>query len=275
MGKHILHLADTRVDYITYEVLYRAKSCGFTDVQISPVQEDRGALEWWDRYQPVSFDINNIITDMKSLTQLGNRCRMVGIGLIVDIVTHHTTTELIKSKLVELLYSETKSVGNYDSRYESTHYRIGGLPTLDMWSSDVHAAVNNMILELIDCGVTGLRWDACKHIELPEEGCPFFTETMCKFDQLFQYGEVIFTPRELLEKYQKIMVVGTEDSKGTDDTKCVLWAESHDSFREGWSNDLSAQQVVDNYYRLLRDHPNANTLFYQRPFCNIWRDIKH
>lgn len=276
MAARILHLCDWKANDITYDVLVQVRSCGFTHIQISPVQEVREDIDYfWNLYQPISLQIGNRIANRTDLRQLGTRCENIGLGLIVDIVAHHTTTELEKSKLIRLLYNETRLVMNYNDRYENTHYRVGGLPTLDMWSSALQSQVNNLINELIDCGVTGLRWDACKHIELPCEGCSFFTNTMQRFPELFQYGEVIFTPHDLLKKYQDIMVVGTENPQGTDDSKCVLWVESHDSFREGWSNYLDSNTIVANYYRLLSEHPNANTLFYQRPYDNSWKNIKH
>lgn len=276
MSNRILHLCDWKADEITYNVLSHAQICGFTHIQISPVQEVRANIGYlWNLYQPISLDIGNRIANKTELRQLGSRCENMGLGLIVDIVTHHTTTELEKSKLLRYLYNEDKLVMNYNDRYENTHYRVGGLPTLDMWSPELQSKVNHLIYELKECGVTGLRWDACKHIELPCEGCDFFTNTMQRFPELFQYGEVIFTSADLMKKYQEIMIVGTENPQGTDDSKCVLWVESHDSFMEGWSNNLDSNTVVANYYRLLSEHPNANTLFYQRPYDNSWKNIKH
>ena len=61
MSERILHLGDWRLNDITDEVITKAKNCGFTQIQISPVQEDRGIPDWWDRYQPISFEIGNIL----------------------------------------------------------------------------------------------------------------------------------------------------------------------------------------------------------------------
>lgn len=276
MKHRILQLADWNSNAINYEVLIKAKQCGFTDIQIGPVQEVREGIGYlWNLYQPVSFNIGNRIANKTDLRQLGTRCESIGLGLIVDIVTHHTTTELEKSKLIRLLYNETRLVMNYNDRYENTHYRVGGLPTLDMWSSALQSQVNNLINELRECGVTGLRWDACKHIELPCEGCNFFTNTLQVHQEMFQYGEVIFTPRDLLEKYQQVMIVGTENSQGTDESKCVLWVESHDSYHEHWSNFGNSDEVAYRYMDLVREHPSANTLFFARPFCDSWKLIRH
>lgn len=276
MKHRILHLADMTADTITYEMLYKALQCGFTDIQLSPIQPVREEIpDWWNLYQSTDICIGNRIADKNRLVDLANRCKLVGIGLIVDIITHHTTTDIDRSNLSSLLLDETRCVVDYNNRYESTHYRVGGLPTLDMWSSELQSKVNHLIHELKECGVTGLRWDACKHIALPCEGCSFFTNTMQQYPDLFQYGEVIFTPADLLRKYQEVMIVGTENSQGTDDSRCVLWVESHDSFREGWSRHLSSAEVAMNYYRLLHEHPNAHTLFYQRPYDDTWKNLRH
>ena len=276
MAARILHLCDWKANDITYEVLTQARNCGFTHIQISPVQEVRDNIGYlWNLYQPISFQIGNRIANKTDLRQLGTRCENIGLGLIADIVAHHTTTELSKSKLTRLLYPEDRLVYNYENRYENTHFRVGGLPTLDMWNSNVQYLVRSLIRELINCGVTGLRWDACKHIELPCEGCDFFTNTLQAFPDLFQYGEVIFTEKSLLEEYQKVMIVGTENSQGTDESRCVLWAESHDSFNERWSVFNNPDDVVYRYMDLIRQHPNANTLFYARPYCDSWKKIKH
>ena len=276
MVHRILHLCDWKATDITYEVLCKAKDCGFTDIQISPVQEVREDIGYlWNLYQPISFQIGNRIANRADLRQLGTRCENIGLGLIADIVAHHTTTELEKSKLTRLLYPEDRLVYNYENRYENTHFRVGGLPTLDMWNSNVQYHVRCLIRELINCGVTGLRWDACKHIELPCEGCNFFENTLELFPELFQYGELIFTSRDLMEKYQQIMIVGTEDSRGTDESKCVLWVESHDSHNEKWTHFDNPDDVAYKYMELVKQHPNAHTLFYTRPFCDSWKLIKH
>ena len=275
MSERILHLGDWRLNDITDEVITKAKNCGFTQIQISPVQEDRGISDWWDRYQPISFEIGNILGSREDLIQLGNRCRRVGIGLIADIVVHHTTTDIERSKIKSLIYDVNRNIVDYNNRYELTHFRVAGLPTLNMWKYNLQYYVRSLINDLISCGVTGLRWDAAKHIELPVEGCNFFENTLCVYPELFQYGEVIYSDYMTLTEYQKIMITGTENSQGTDERKCVLWVESHDSYRAGYTAYKDEYQVAREYMDLVNNHRGANTLFYTRPFSEAWKTIRH
>src|SRR5262249_1153220 len=67
---------------------------GFAAVQISPPEEHSITPnhDWSERYQPVSYSIarSRSGTDVE-FTDMVNRCKAVGVGIIVDAVINHMT----------------------------------------------------------------------------------------------------------------------------------------------------------------------------------------
>ena len=64
--------------------------------------------------------------------------------------------------------------------------------------------------DVIECGADGLRFDAAKHIELPEDpgGSDFWPrviQSLKNKEKLFLYGEVLQCGASNYEKYTKYM----------------------------------------------------------------------
>ena len=107
-----------------------------------------------------------------------------------------------------------------------------GLPGLRTDNYDLQDKIIDFLNKLIDCGADGFRFDAAKNIALPSENnCNFWIRVLgeLKKKDLFNYAEVIFTPKNLIDEYCKYINVLT-DSIGSDKSKLVTFVESHDSY---------------------------------------------
>ena len=62
---------------------------GFEGVQVSPPQESIQGSQWWTRYQPVSYEIISRSGDEKDFVSMINKCKSLGVNVIVDVVMNH------------------------------------------------------------------------------------------------------------------------------------------------------------------------------------------
>lgn len=274
----ILSLFNCRLNDIK-SVLPLIKEQGFDAVQISPLQrtKDDWSNEWWMLYQPINFEIGNRIGSREELRELCDEARRNGLIIIADTVFNHLAGLDNSGSLIphpdcdkDLLYNpncwkERKPVTNWDDRYQVTHYCMG-LPGLNPDNHIVQEKVIKMLNEYADLGVDGFRFDAAKSIALPEEGCEFFKTITYNLNRWLPiiYGEVLFSDKELIDKYAKYMKVLT-NSEATNKESIIKYIENKDSFLSkdlGWTKDWSTDRVNNEYYQLTGNYPN--TLFYDR-----------
>ncbi len=191
-GGAILHCFDWSYKEIE-AALPDIAAAGYVAVQTSPVQQPKdynsawtGGDQWWKLYQPLGFTIADGDTwlgtkqDLKDLCDAAEDC---GIYVIVDVVANHLANKTggggwaqvnpeIDPELYyeEYFHSNTAGVGD-GSRYEMTQNQMG-MPDLNTGNEFVQQKVYNLLVECVDCGVDGFRFDAAKHIELPNDpGC--------------------------------------------------------------------------------------------------------
>ena len=262
------------------------KDQGFDAVQISPLQKtkDDNSREWWMLYQPISMEIGNRIGSKEELKELCDVANDYDVYVIADVVVNHLAGSDNKGSLTphpdcdkELLYNpdcwkEKKNMGpkDWDDRYKVTHYCMG-LPGLNPRNEVVQRKVINMLNEYADLGVEGFRFDAAKSIALPEEfgeNCRFFPNVTYNLNRpvAIIYGEVLFSDRDLIEKYSQYMKVLTTGDANDKDS-IIRFVENKDSFLSGdvgkWTADWPVDRVVDAYANWLT--PNyPNSLFYAR-----------
>lgn len=256
---------------------------GFTSIQTSPLQPLKETkTAWWLLYQPCGFTIGNELGSKSELIELCNKAKEYNIRIIVDVVCNHVANkqdDLLAphEKVDKILLSdphfwkEKKYVFNWNDRYEVIHHCIG-LPSLNLSNYNLQDIVIQFLNELIDCNVGGFRFDAAKHIGLPEEGNVFWKrvlENLKHKETLFNYAEVIFADKELIDKYCKYINVLT-DGFGSDKNKLVTFIESHDTYYEfGYTKNMTDEMLIREY-RVLTENFN-NTLFYSRPWSKLWR----
>ena len=187
-GSAILHCFNWSYNNIKNN-LQAIKDAGYTAVQTSPVQtpkdynpswRDQGG-QWWKLYQPLNFAISNNTwlgtkNDLKSLC---DTAESMGIKVIVDVVANHLSGNggggygnldgSVDGSLKRWEYfHDYNDWANDGSRYAMTMGHIG-MPDLNTGHGDVQRIVKNFLIECINVGVDGFRFDAAKHIELPTD----------------------------------------------------------------------------------------------------------
>ena len=187
-GGAILHCFDWSYNEIK-AALPDIKAAGYVAVQTSPVQQPKDynaewtdGNQWWKLYQPLGFTIADGDTWLGTKAELTELCTVAedqyGIKVIVDVVANHLANktggggweqvnENIDPDLYYPEYFHTNTAGvNDTNRYTMTQNQMG-MPDLNTSNQFVQQKVYDFLVECVDCGVDGFRFDAAKHIELP------------------------------------------------------------------------------------------------------------
>lgn len=282
----ILHLLNWPLKDISYS-LDKVASQKFDAIQINPLQplKEDGYREWWMSYQPCGFQIGNVYGSKDDLLNLCEEASRYNIKIISDVVCNHMAESsngyLEPHDKVDVVlksnpdfWKERKNVENWNDRNEVIS-RCMGLPSLNLANHDLQDIIISFLNELIDCGVMGFRFDAAKSIALPEEGNDFWPRVIycLKKYGIFLYGEVIFADKGLIDKYSKYMSVLTNGT-GSDINKLVGYVENHDTYLSdgtlGYTKKMPSLEIAKQYAHINQFYPN--TLFYARPYDDIWKD---
>ncbi|MBE6923691.1 MAG: starch-binding protein [Ruminococcaceae bacterium] len=192
-----------------------------------------------------------------------------------------------------------KNTSNYSSRLEVTQYCMAGLPDLNTANKKVQNYVLEYLKECIDAGADGFRFDAAKHIETPEDGdlasdfWPTVINGATEYAQssrgieLYCYGELLddTAGNGGVGAYTKYMSVtdniwsasalgaisgGSASGffanyrKSDDASQLVLWAESHDTYADGSTADVS-ENNINKTWALIAARADAMSLYLARP----------
>ena len=266
----------------------KIKEQGFDAIQIPPIEplKEEDATVWWKAYQPISFQIGNAYGTKEELIRLCQKCESIGLRVYADAIINHMGADnnhplLPHEKVDPILrnhpeyWKEQINVTNWHDRQDVIHHCMG-LPGLNVYHQDVEDMIVNFLNELIDCGITGFRFDAAKSIGLPSEGYRFWPNLIYRLKKygLFLYGEVIFeeNPR-IIDEYAKYMyVLGNYD--GSNREEMVKFIETHDTYLSedalGYTKNWSTDKVINDYVILAKYY--NNTLFYIRPNDHTWMD---
>jgi alpha-amylase len=234
-------------------------------------------------YQPINFNIGNRIGDKEALSTLCYEANKNGLIVVADAVINHLASSdnvgsLIPNKMCDREILENKdsfkirkNVDNWDDRYQVINYCMS-LPGLNPNSRLVQKKIIDMLNEYISLGVSGFRFDAAKSIALPEEGCDFFpniTHALSKWLDII-YGEVLFSDKDLIQKYAKYMKVLT-NSDAYNINDIIKFVENKDSYLSrdlGWTRNAKTWEINEWYNGLCMYYPN--TLYYARNYSNDW-----
>lgn len=323
-GANILHCFNWSYNSIKAN-LKAIKDAGYTAVQTSPVQapKDYSASwtdqngQWWKLYQPITLSIadgNTWLGTKAELKALCTEAENYDIKVVVDIVANHmgniSGTGNNMSDISTQVESEIRNNSSYwhlnsiwandGSRYDMTQGSIGE-PDLNTGNSYIQNRVKNLLIDCINQGVDGFRFDAAKHIELPtDSGCGSdFWPTVINGSQsstsqkIFYYGEILNGCGTDISNYTKYMSItdnytsdsklvaanssdasglaGSSYSKGAAPNKNVLWVESHDTYMgdsgsAGYKNtkNISNTSIV-KAWAIVGSRANASSLFFARP----------
>ena len=163
---------------------------GFAAVQISPPQEHIVAPNhpWWQRYQPVSYQLESRSGTRAELADMVSRCKAVGVAIYADAVINHMSgmesgTGIAGTKFTHYSYpglyenedfhhcglsGKSDDIFSYRNREEVQKCELVNLADLDTGSSKVQDRIAAYLNDLISLGVEGFRIDAAKHIDTNE-----------------------------------------------------------------------------------------------------------
>ncbi len=321
--------------------------CGYSAIQTSPVTQPKdyiydgvvgtdvgtpgvgGTGNWWKVYQPVTISVcDNGQTWFGTKEELESLCAKAeeyGIKVIVDVVANHMgNIKGWKNSLTDV----SPQVGEYwnpDMLTDESYWHINdlqiwmsdgrehftqgtmGMPDLNTADARVQKYFKDYLIELIDCGVDGFRFDAAKHIETPDDDSKFASDfwpnvlnpAESHYKQktggdLYVYGEILNTVGDGFDigSYTKYMSVTDNgaggqcldgfrnDQIGTinmhyDTNVSLIWAESHDTYMNESSRYGSDKSVVRTWSYVANKNGTA-ALYFVRPYYSkdILKDDK-
>ncbi|MCR5653017.1 MAG: starch-binding protein [Ruminococcus sp.] len=296
-------------------------AAGFSAIQTSPVNEclegENGGMQlygdgkWYYHFQPTDYKIGNYqLGTRDQFKAMCEKADKLGIKVIVDVVPNHTTptTDAINKNLLDAvggldkLYHKNndKDISNWGDRLQCTTYKMGGLPDINTENKDFQDYFIAYLNDCIECGADGFRYDAAKHIGLPDDPTEtkgvknnFWTRVTKEIKdakRIFNYGEVLqgdndrigdyinkigactastlggsvrsaVTSCNLNSAFFKDLRVGTNES-------CVTWVESHDNYiNDGNWYQMDDRQVILGY-AILAARAKGTPLFFDRPYGN-------
>jgi alpha-amylase len=248
---------------------------GYQAVQISPPQEhvvlpDYG-YPWWQRYQPVSYQLESRSGSRAELQTMIDRCRAAGVAIYADAVINHMAgfesgvgsagTPFTKYDYPGLygpadFHDCRQNVTDYGNAENVTQCELVGLADLDTSAEAVQNQLVDYLGELVEMGVTGFRIDAAKHIR-NEELAEILDKLRDRYPaaDLYIYQEVIDPGTEAIRKQDYYDSGNVLDFKyGRFLGEAFLGLEGQtlanlQTLGEGWGLAPSAQAVVftDNH----------------------------
>ncbi len=331
-GSAILHCFDWSYNSIKNN-LQAIKDAGYTAVQTSPVQPPkdysssyrdtgtpgRGGGQWWKLYQPLGIRIADGNTWLGTKAELKAMCTAaenMGIKVIVDVVANHVANKSdgggywnvndgVDGDLKrEDYYHSSNDWANDGSRYSVTQGHIG-MPDLNTGHSDIQNKFKAFLQDCKNQGVDGFRFDAAKHIELPnDDGCgsQFWPNVLGGVPNAYAYGEILNSPGGgcSISNYTQYMSV-TDNNAGDYRLKCacdknasglatnspgdgksglaanksVLWVESHDTYMgnsgsAGIANTSGVQSSdIIKAWAIVGSRAECSALYFARPAANM------
>ncbi|XP_037083338.1 alpha-amylase 4N-like [Pollicipes pollicipes] len=162
---------------------------GYAGVQISPPHECiiGGGRPWWERYQPVSYQLVSRSGSEDEMRDMVARCNAVGVRIYVDVVVNHMTGGGSGSGTGGSHYdtngeqypgvpyghndfndnnchSPDGNIDNYQDANQVRNCRLSGLRDLNQGTDYVRGKIREYLNHLLSLGVAGFRMDAAKHM---------------------------------------------------------------------------------------------------------------
>lgn len=275
--------------------------------------------QWWKMYQPVTMSIcdngQTWLGNKADFTAMCKEADKYGVKVIVDIVANHmgnitgwkNSLDDVSPQIGEFWKPDMLTDPTYwhindlqiwmsDGRRDVTQGSMG-MPDLNTKDKRVQNMVLDLLKECVDCGADGFRFDAAKHIEMPDDDPAFasdFWPTVLNGvkayagRELYFYGEILNRVGDGLgiDSYTKYMSVtdnATGDNKRNDiryanagsaanssmsyaPNKTVLWAESHDTYMGGGSSYLANDTMIKQTWAMVGSRKDATALYFARPY---------
>lgn len=291
-------------------------AAGYTAVQTSPANEvivgGNGGMQlmgkgkWYYQYQPTDWTVGNYqLGTEQEFKDMCSEADKYGIKVIVDVVPNHTAGDIsaVSQSLIDAaggiegLYHKnySKKISNYSSRIECTSYSLSGLPDVNTENSGFQDYFIAYLNRLIDDGADGFRFDAAKHIALPDdirtdENVPnnFWERVTSETSKpVFRYGEVLQGDNDRIEQYIDTIGRTTASEYGKrlrgltqgrmlnadmlsdfmvgGSSDVVTWVESHDNYTDGSTVNFTDTQIV-LCWAVIAGRGDGTPLFFDRPY---------
>ncbi|MFR0591290.1 starch-binding protein [Bifidobacterium thermophilum] len=292
---------------------------GYTSVQTEPMSAiktnpangKKFTENWYYVYQPTDTTIGNfVVGSEQDLKDMCAEAHKYGVRIIVDIVANHFTSDwnAIGSdwKDTNLFHARTNCPGNagdrinYSNRWQVTHCHLLGLWDINTENQTAANKMKDFLVEAVNDGVDGFRFDAAKHVELPDEFSQHsvYWQTILKNGAQYQYGEVLQGDSSLsytgytnmftqyssdgggatASDYGKTVRAAIRSSNlnagnltslrngGAKDDQLVTWVESHDNYANG---DKESTYLNDYQLRMgwaiVGSRAGGAPLYFNRP----------
>lgn len=299
------------------ENLENIARAGFTSVQTSPINAckvgDNGGMQlmgngkWYYHYQPTDYVIGNYQLGTKAdFEALCDEAETYGINIIVDVVANHMSSDysVIADYIKELpggAFHPMNGISSYNNRQDFTQNSLLSLWDFNTQNPNVQQLILNYLKECVAAGADGFRYDAAKHIELPEDDPSFasdFWPVVLENGAQFQYGEILQGGADWIDVYANYMHVTASNYGGiirnaaasanyevsrienynanVPQNKLVTWVESHDNYCGDGSWSMLDEQQVKEAWSVITARSGGTPLFFSRPHgsstTNQWGD---
>ncbi|NNF04288.1 MAG: ATPase [Rhodothermales bacterium] len=181
----VVHLFEWRWDDVATECEAFLGPAGYAAVQVSPVTENSvvEGRPWWEKYQPVSYVLDNRSGDREAFADMVSRCAAAGVDVYVDAILNHMTGVYSGVGTAGSTFGEYSYPGLYE--YDDFHHcgltedddiedfndpeqvwtcELVNLADLASGQDDVRARLTAHLNDLKSLGVAGFRLDAAKHM---------------------------------------------------------------------------------------------------------------
>lgn len=286
---------------------------GYTSVQTSPVNEckvgDNGGMQlqdkdgslnkgkWYFHYQPTDYKIGNYqLGTEQEFKEMCQEAEKYGVKIIVDAVINHMTGDFnaISKNILNLTddpFHGFGAISDYGDREEVTQGDLLSLRDLNTQDKNIQKYVQKFLKQCVADGASGFRYDAAKHIELPDDDKAYasdFWSVVLDNGAQFQYGEILQGGADRVRAYSEIMNVTSSSYggqirnavinkslevaawknyavNGVDEDKVVTWVESHDNYCNDGSWAQLDEQDVKWAWALITARSGGTPLFFSRP----------
>lgn len=278
---------------------------GYTSVQTSPAgaclvgnNGNKSLNNWYWHYQPTDYKVGNYqLGTENDFKAMCDEAEKYGIHIIVDVVANHMTGDesaiANNYKSVSNWCHTTREIGDWNSRYEVTQLALMGMPDNNTHNKGVQNYIKNYINKCLSLGADGFRYDAAKHIELPDDpgyGSDFWP-TILNNGAKFQYGEILQDSISRETAYGSYMgvtasnygiklrnAVGANNFStwnlldydiNVQSDRMVTWVESHDNYANSITEWGSSEWMNDEQIKLawavIASRKGGTPLFFSRP----------
>ncbi|XP_030755758.1 alpha-amylase-like [Sitophilus oryzae] len=212
----IVHLFEWKWSDIASECENFLSVKGYGGVQVSPPSENAvvEGRPWWEKYQPVSYILNNRAGDESAFADMVSRCNKVGVRVYIDLVVNHMATSTGQGSAGSSCDPGSKSYPavpysnenfhatcdiNYSDAASIRNCELSGLKDLDQSQDYVRGKIEEYMNHVISLGVAGFRVDAAKHMWPDDLSAIFGSLNDLNTDHGFASGSRAFFFQEVID----------------------------------------------------------------------------